>query len=413
MLLPVAIFIKRLRVLTIARLLIATVFLFCAQFIFPKDRTLFYALIAACSILSIIYILWLLSTKKLVLLAWIQVLLDLVLESALVAYTGGVDSLFATVYVLSILSAGYILSPVASFYIATGSSICFIAITFFDYANWIPSGFFAPRTISAKNHDILYLFYSSYVRVTVFFLVAVLTYFFSQKIRKLESTMKTQERLVFLGEVISSIAHEIRNPLTSISGSVELMIKQLKAKLNEKQQKLMGAVVDESERINRIFSGLLDYSRLPELRLEEVCLESFLDQILMLVEHQESFNPKINILKLYKNKKIQVKMDPEYMKQVLMNILVNSFQAMPNGGKLEIDSHANRTEVSVSINDTGMGMDRKTLNSIFVPFKTTKSNGTGLGLAQAYKIVSQHGGRLSIRSKKEKGTQVEVFIPKL
>lgn len=190
-------------------------------------------------------------------------------------------------------------------------------------------------------------------------------------------------------------------------------MKQLGAKLNEKQQTLMDAVVSESDRINRLFSGLLDYSRLPELHLEEIDLSSFLDQILMLVEHQDSFNPKVNIKRPYKAQSIKAKVDPEYMKQVFMNILMNAFQAMPNGGSLEIDSHSNRTEISVSVKDTGEGMDRKTLNSIFVPFKTTKTDGTGLGLAQAYKVVNQHGGRLLIRSNKGKGTQVEVFIPKV
>ncbi|MBI4372573.1 MAG: hypothetical protein HY585_02450, partial [Candidatus Omnitrophica bacterium] len=216
MMLPVAILTQRIRVLIFARLFIATVFLFYAQFVFPTERILFYSIIAACCGLSIIYVLWLISAKHLTALAWFQIVCDLLLESALVAYTGGADSLFATIYVLSILSAGPVLSPAAGFFVAAGSSICFIGAVILYNSGGI--------TVAepAGRRDLIYLFYASYVRITVFFLVAILTYYFSRMIQKLEDRVKTQERLVFLGEVISSIAHEIRNPLASISGSVEL-----------------------------------------------------------------------------------------------------------------------------------------------------------------------------------------------
>ena len=107
-----------------------------------------------------------------------------------------------------------------------------------------------------------------------------------------------------------------------------------------------------------------------------------------------------------------VTVDPEQMKVVFMNIVTNAFQAMPRGGSLKIDSRSTRDETIISFQDTGSGMDRKMTNNIFLPFKTTKANGTGLGLAQAYKVVSQHGGRFSIKSKKGKGTTVEVILPR-
>lgn len=404
--------IKRLRTLIISRLFIATFLLFYAQFVFPAERALFYAIIVVISTLSIVYVLWLITAQKLHFLAYIQIGCDLFLESALVYYTGGADSLFATVYVLSILSAGSILSPIASFYIATGSSICFVTTVFLDYIWWVPPGFPLSSVTSGARRDVTYLFYASYVRVTVFFLVAILTYFFSQMIQKLEGRVKTQERLVFLGEVISNIAHEIRNPLASISGSVELILKQAGSQLNEKQQKLMSAVVDESERIKRIFSGLLDYSRPSVLRMEEVSVTPFIDQIFMLMQHQDSFNPRVKIEPLYRRQDIKMKVDPEHMKQVLMNVITNAFQAMPNGGCLKVDADANSAGVNIFLEDNGCGMDKKTLDSLFIPFKTTKLNGTGLGLAQAYKVVTQHDGQLSFQSRKGKGTRVEIFIPK-
>ena len=175
----------------------------------------------------------------------------------------------------------------------------------------------------------------------------------------------------------------------------------------------MSAVVDESERLNRIFNGLLDYSRPPRLHLEKVSLKPFLDDVLMLMRHQDSYHSGIQMEALYQDKETEVMIDPEYMKQVLMNVMNNAFQAMSAGGVVKTDFHTNRLSVIVSVEDTGGGIDKKVLNSIFVPFKTTKSKGTGLGLAHAYKIVSQHGGQIVIETKKGKGTRIEVHIPKV
>ena len=296
--LPVNVLVNRLRVLIFARLFIAAFFLFYAQRVFPTDALVFYSVIVATTLLSAFHVLWLSVGQGLRILAWFQIVCDLILESALVYYTGSADSLFASIYILTILSAGLIIAPAASFYVAAGSSVSFLLAVFLE----------PPVSVSFSGlwqearRDVVYLFYASYVRITVFFLVAVLTYFFSQRIRKLEDKMKSQERLVFLGEVVSTIAHEIRNPLASISGSVELIQKQLDEKLNEKQRKMMNAVVDESERIKGIFSGLLDYARLPELHLEEIKITSFLDDVFLLMSHQHSFNSKVKVDALYKSR---------------------------------------------------------------------------------------------------------------
>jgi signal transduction histidine kinase len=214
-----------------------------------------------------------------------------------------------------------------------------------------------------------------------------------------------------LGEVVSSIAHEIRNPLTSISGSVELIEKRIHNKLNRNQIKLMDSVVEESERVKIIFNGLLDYSRVPELCCETVVVEEFLDRILLLLKHQEEFNKHIEVTRRYKGKKIQMTADPEYLQQAMTNIVLNSIQAMPDGGQLDIDCERHIEGVKILTQDTGKGMSKKELQSLFMPFKTTKRNGTGLGMAHAYKVVNQHGGKLTVHSRKHKGTQVELFLP--
>ena len=404
---------KRLRTLIISRLFIAAALLFYAQFVFPLERLVFYGVIAVVSILSGFYVLWLWSAKQLRFLAQVQIAFDLILESVLVYYTGGVDSAFAGIYVLPILSAASVISPWASFYSAAGSTICFIGTVLLVHFHWAPFSVTVPSLAFGVRREGVYLFYATYVEVTVFFLVAILAYYFSQKIKRLEVKMKLQERLVVLGEVASNIAHEIRNPLASISGSVELVSKQLNSQLTEKQQKLISAIVDESHRLNRIFGRLLDYARMPKLEYERISLAPFLNQILLLIQHQEFFNPKVEIKTLYQSKRLEMSIDPEQIKEVIMNVIRNAFEAMPNGGVLTIDARANSYEVCISVEDNGMGIDSKALESIFVPFKTTKPNGTGLGMAQVQKIMSRHGGKTSIQSKERIGTRIELIFPKV
>lgn len=405
---------KRLRTLIISRLFLGAFLVFCAQFVFTVEAIVFYALITLISGLSIFYVIWLFSGRYLELLAMVQVVCDLLLESILIYYTGGVDSLFGSVYVLTILSASLVLSPKASFLAAVGSAVCFISTILSVFLEWTPPrSVFFPQPMVGNPHDAIYVFYASYVQITIFLLVAVLAYFFSGMIQKLEEKMKVQERLVLLGQVASNIAHEIRNPLTSISGSIELIAKQLDAQVSEKQRKLLNAIVDESSRVNRIFSGILDYARLPELHFEKLALELFLDNVLLLMHHQEAFSPKVRIDTLYRGKSIAIQADPEYLKQVFINLITNAFEAMPDGGVLTVDGHVARQGVVVSIRDTGEGMDREMVKSLFLPFKTTKERGTGLGMAQAYKIVSQHGGKILVRSQKNQGTKVEVIFPTL
>ncbi|OGW79591.1 MAG: hypothetical protein A3G33_07285 [Omnitrophica bacterium RIFCSPLOWO2_12_FULL_44_17] len=401
----------RVRTLIIARLFVATFFLFCAQFVFKINLTVYYAIISIISILSIIYVLWWLTGKSLTLLAYIQIFFDLLIESILIYYTGGIDSVYSTIYILTIISSSFVLLPYASFYAAALSGIVFTFTVLAYQKHWLPFAYILPSPDFISTPDAVYVFYACYVKITVFVIVSILTYYFSAHILRLEKQVRMQRRLVFLGQVTSSIAHEIRNPLASISGTVELLARQLNDRLNENQQNLMTAIVEESSRVKRIFSGLLDYSRIPELKLSSIDFESFMDQVLLLLEHQDGYQPQVKVSRLYKGKKIRLKADPEFLKQAVMNVLINAHQAMPEGGDLVIDARPSRNQVSMIIEDTGSGMSRETLNSIFVPFKTTKKNGTGLGLAEAHKIVTQHEGTIRVKSEAGKGTRVEIILP--
>jgi two-component system sensor histidine kinase AtoS len=189
------------------------------------------------------------------------------------------------------------------------------------------------------------------------------------------------------------------------------MSKQLSDHLNDKQKRLMAAILDESLRINRIFSGILNFAHMSSIRSEEIVLERFFDDVLLLLQHHEAYLPTVKINALYKGKDIKIKADPEQIKEACLNIITNAYEAMKNGGTLTVDCEKNHNYVTISISDSGNGIDPKISNDLFTPFKTTKLSGTGLGLAQANKIVGQHNGRIEVTSKRGKGTRVNIILP--
>ena len=404
--------INRLRVFIMLRLFIVTFLLFMTQVVFETDNLIFYYIIAFVCFLSIFYLGWLVTGRHLLLLTWTQIVVDILLETILVLYTDGIDSSFATIYVLSIISAGILIVPWASFAVAAFCSFLFSVIATAIHWGMIQKILLVAGPVASAAHDPLYLFYAIYVRITIFVVVAVLTNYLTGTILKLEEKIRIQKRLAFLGDVTSSIAHEIRNPLMAISSSVEVLAHDLKDLVKGETRQLMNAVVDESERLKRVFSQMLNYSKIEDLKLQETSVQKLLDHVLLVVSHDKNLSREVTIQKQYPDKQIQIEIDAEQMTDVFSNLIRNAYEAMPTGGKLHIRVRENRNLVEVVIGDTGHGMDKRTLKSLFLPFKTTKSSGTGLGLAQVQKIVALHEGKIHVSSQKGKGTQVTLYLKK-
>lgn len=404
--------IGRIRAFIILRLFIVTLLLFLANYVFRIETLIFYYIIAAVCVLSVVYLLWLIYAKRLGFLMWLQIVGDTLLETILIYYTGGVDSLFAPIYVLSIISAGILIVPWASFIFAGFCSVLFSGLVVLNQGGMVPKIFPAVNPAFDASHDNLYLFYATYVRITIFFVVAILTNYLTAMILKLEEKIRLQQRLAFLGDITSRIAHEIRNPLAAISGSIEVLAGELGASLGEKHMKLMNAAVDESERLKRVFSRILDYARMDDIKPEKVSLDQLMDRVLLTFEHNKEFNGNVSVVRKYQGKKVYCEVDPEQMRDAFSNVIRNSYEAMRDGGLLAIQMTPLSEEIEVAINDTGEGIKKETFKTLFAPFKTTKKTGAGLGLAQVQKIVSLHGGRVSVSSHPGKGTSVRIFLRK-
>lgn len=230
------------------------------------------------------------------------------------------------------------------------------------------------------------------------------------ELRQLESELRRSERMAALGKMAAGVAHELRNPLSSIKGLAVL----LKAKVagDPEGNQTADVLVKEVERLNRSISELLDYARPEKLQLEPVSLRTILEKATTLVGiDAESLGVAISTAYLPDGDIALV--DEDKMNQVFLNLLLNALQAMVNGGELNIRTELDKQMILCIIEDNGEGIAKENLSRIFDPYFTTKSDGTGLGLALSAKIVEEHGGSITLESRHGYGTRVMVRLPSL
>lgn len=225
--------------------------------------------------------------------------------------------------------------------------------------------------------------------------------------KKLESEMKNKEKWAAVGELSANIAHEIRNPLASLRGSIEML---REGKLPERhKEKLMDIALNEMERLNNIISDFLTYSRPKPLEIKPIDIHSILDSTLELLKNAEH-KSGISIKKDFDGQFL-IHADPERMRQVFWNLGTNAYEAMEeNRGELTVSTRNNPTNVTISFSDTGSGISQSNIDKIFYPFFTTKESGTGLGLSIAYRIIEEHNGRLIVASRPGVKTTFEIIL---
>ena len=217
------------------------------------------------------------------------------------------------------------------------------------------------------------------------------------------------EKLAAVGQLAAGIAHEIRNPLTSVKMIVQLLKRRLQD--DEAGLESVQAVLDEINRLEVIINGLLDFARPMELDLRTASVADVMNDVLKFME-ADLRHRKIKLVNQTDMMPPESMLDTDRIKQVFMNVILNSMQAMPEGGELAINYHydAESHRAQVEVSDTGNGMSQEVLTRVFEPFFSTKTGGTGLGLANVRKIMEQHGGDIQIESTEGQGTKVIVSI---
>ena len=229
--------------------------------------------------------------------------------------------------------------------------------------------------------------------------------------KRMARAMLQSERMAALGAMSARIAHEIRNPLASISGSAQMLGEMPVA--SESDRKLVNLIVTESARLNRILSGLLDYARDRSPSLREVSVTGIFRKIRLMLEKDPAFRPElVNLCQIVENGEILFNSDPDILVQVLLNVALNALQALPDGkGTLEFAARIDGTNVRLEVRDNGRGMGREEAARAFEPFFTSKPNGTGLGLAASLHYVQALEGNIILESSEGAGTSVTINLP--
>ena len=227
------------------------------------------------------------------------------------------------------------------------------------------------------------------------------------EMREMERELRKKERMAAIGVMSAGIAHEIRNPLASITGSFRLLQSELK--LESEQMQLVRIIARETERLNQTINDFLLYARPSAPRLKPVRLDQVISDSVQLIKNSPDLGPDHNIESDLEP--VTANLDEGMMRQVLYNLASNAFKAMPDGGTFRIVLRRKQDGARLRFEDSGRGMSGSEVDSAFLPFNSAFRTGTGLGLSIVYQIVTSHKGSISVRSKPGEGTTFTVDLP--
>ncbi len=251
------------------------------------------------------------------------------------------------------------------------------------------------------------------------------------KVVEMEAALRRHERLAGVGQLAADLAHEIRNPLAAISGSIQILEAGATGAESDEARRLMSIVVRETDRLNALITDFLHYARPGPAKPAPVAIADVLDDMRQIFE---SVRPPAVRIEMHAPADLCVLADDRQLRQLLWNLFLNAIQAMPDGGELTIcaeppaaqaaaeDGRSPGAEVTrdraegvrfaaIRVADTGSGIARDVLERIFDPFFTTKEEGSGLGLATVHRIVEGNGGHVSVESAVGRGTRFRVLLP--
>lgn len=379
------------------------------------DARLFYFLVVLRGCLTLFHFIVFRGTKNLDAFTALQLILDLFLESVLIGVTGNVESPFSILYIGTIVSSTFFFYEKGGVITATAALLLLGIVVFLKESH--PSAEVASFSFT---HPIFFeTYYRLFLHAIAFYSVGLVSGFFFSKSHKqfkmMEEEMHQKRWLAIIGEMAAGMAHEIRNPLASLSGSIQLLKNE--PSLQEENRRLMEIALHETDRLNAIITEFLLYANPNPPKRRWITLDHLLNESVELIrKSKEAAEPTQVILKM-SDLSSELFVDPDQMKQVFWNLAINAFAAMPQGGTLTLTTKqipcangSGQKAIAFYFQDTGMGISKENLSKIFYPFFTTKSSGSGLGLSIVQRIIEQNNGAIGVESAPT-GTIFKIVIP--
>ena len=376
-----------------------------------------YGLIATIFFLSIIYALVIDRIKKPLAFAYVQILVDTFTVTMILFATGSFSSIFSFLYLVVIIYSSILLSIRGTLVIAAICSIQFGIMVDFEYYGIIYP-FVTEAAMLASNHPWNQVLYKILITMTACFAVAFLSSFLSEQVRStrkellvMENHVKRVEKMAAVGEMAAGLAHEIKNPLASLTGSIQLLKEDIR--YDSDHDRLMQIILREADRLSSLANNFLLYARPPAGKVETIELERVLIETAELFEKDASNDGRITTTKKLQSN-IWISMDPVHLRQILWNLLLNASEAIEGEGVIDIEMYELKSKrACIKITDNGCGMSADELKSIFDPFFTTKPTGTGLGLSIVHRILEAYDFWMNVESEADKGTTLTLHFKQM
>lgn len=416
---------QKLRWLIFARVIFTTLLLGSTLFIhinqsYPAVEPSLYTLYGIIFVLfglSLFYSLIRSHVQRHELFAYIQVAIDSVVVTIVIFVTGSLDSVFSFLYLVIIIYTSMLLYRKGSLIIASLCSLLYFALVQAEYLGWIHPFDFS-NTLSSSSYGWQYILYKVVITAVACFAVAFLSSLLAEQARRtrkelyaMSARVQRVEKMAAVGEMGAGLAHEIKNPLASITGCIQLLRDELP--YDAGRDKLMRIVLREADRLSALVGNFLLFARPPSGKSSPISLDQAIPETISLFEKDERCRERISI-RQSGQKGLWVAMDPDHFRQVLWNLLLNAVEAIEGRGWIDVRVESAKTnQISIRITDSGCGIPQENLSHIFDPFFTNKPDGTGLGLSIVHTILESHDGWLEVESEEGKGTTFTVKLTRL
>jgi two-component system sensor histidine kinase PilS (NtrC family) len=355
-----------------------------------------------------------LVNRALRLFVYFQIGVDTVCVSVIVFVTGGYASVFSFLNLMVIIYSSIFVFRRGTYLVATLCSVQYALMLFFEYQGYIDPYGYAGSLIQSGPSG-FQVIQKCAIMTAACYSVAFLSGYLSDQERRtkadlaaMEAHLERVQRLAQIGELAAGLAHEIKNPLASLSGAIQILNSEMEK--DPDNMRLMHIVLRETERLSSLVNNFLTFARPSAGHTKRVDLEHALTEILTLFEKNGSFDGRISLsLSTIGNAYIDI--DPLQFRQVIWNLLLNGAESIETEGHLSVTvSHGKNDRIVVEIADDGCGMDEGTVQAIFNPFFTTKANGTGLGLSIVYRILEAYDCRMDVKSKPGQGSVFSLYF---